>query len=75
MERRRFIKITAISAMGATVPIRYIGAMGTTEIALKPGTMITSNDDFYVLQKGDQPRVKAVLTGAVFIACNFRLGA
>jgi len=59
VERRRFIKITAISTAGVALPISYLGAIGATEAVLKPSTMITSNDDFYVLQKGDQPRLKA----------------
>ena len=55
MERRKFVKIMAISAGGVTLPIRHFEAMGATEPALKPGAMITSNDDFYTVQIKDRP--------------------
>ena len=59
MERRKFVKILAISTAGATLPIGHLEAAGVTEPRLKPGTMITSNDDFYQLQIRDQPAIKA----------------
>ena len=57
MERRRFIKITGIGTVGAALPM-HLPMMGATETVLKPSTMITNNDDFYVLQKGEQPRLQ-----------------
>ena len=59
MERRKFVKILAISTAGVTLPIRHFESMGATEPVLNPSTMITSNDDFYQLQIGNQPDLKA----------------
>ena len=58
MERRRFIKIASVGAAGLTLPIRHIGAMEEHAAVLRPGSMITSNQDFYVLQKGNPPKLK-----------------
>ena len=55
MERRRFVKILAIGAGAATLPIRRFEAMGATEPALKPGAMITSIDNFYRVQIKSRP--------------------
>ncbi|MDE0042258.1 MAG: molybdopterin-dependent oxidoreductase [Candidatus Poribacteria bacterium] len=59
MERRRFVKILAISTAGATLPIRHLEAAGITEPVLKPGTMITSIPDFYKLQIENVPTINA----------------
>jgi DMSO/TMAO reductase YedYZ molybdopterin-dependent catalytic subunit len=59
MQRRRFVKILAISTAGVTLPIRQFEAVGATEPVLNPSTMITSNADFYELQIGKQPEINA----------------
>ena len=55
MERRKFVKILAISAGGVSLPIRHFEAMGATEPVLKPGSMITNIDDFYRVQIKNRP--------------------
>ena len=59
MQRRRFVKILAISTAGVTLPIRQFEAVGATEPVLNPITMITSNADFYELEIGKQPEINA----------------
>lgn len=59
MKRRKFVKILAVSTAGVTLPIRHFEAMGITQSVLKPGAMITSNADFYKLQIGSPPELKA----------------
>ena len=59
MKRRKFVKILAISTAGVTLPIRPFDALGATEPVLKPGSMITSIADFYKLEIGSPPQLKA----------------
>ena len=59
MKRRKFVKILAISAAGAALPIGDFDAVGVTGPVLKPGTMITSIPDFYKLQIGNVPAINA----------------
>ncbi len=61
MERRKFIKLSAISAAGMVLPLKLTGRAAAVP-ELKPKTMITPNADFYVLQIGDP----AVLDGATW---------
>ncbi len=69
MKRRRFIKLSAISAAGMVLPLRLEGQMEAMP-SLKPSTLITSNADFYILQIGD-PAVldtaswRMVITGLI----------
>ena len=58
MRRRKFIKITALTSAGVSIPITHLQTMASPEAILKPAAMITNNDDFYVLQKGIQPKLK-----------------
>ena len=59
MKRRRFIKLSAISAAGMVLPLKLEGQTEAMP-SLKPNTLITPNADFYILQIGDP----AVLEGA-----------
>ncbi len=61
MKRRRFIKLSAISAAGLVLPIQVEGETEAMPL-LKPGALITPNGDFYVLQIGDP----AVLDGVTW---------
>ena len=72
MKRRKFIKLSAISAAGLVLPVQ-VGCSGPliklegqadTEPLLKPGTFVTPNADFYILQIGDP---------AVLDAANWRM--
>jgi DMSO/TMAO reductase YedYZ molybdopterin-dependent catalytic subunit len=70
MKRRKFIKITAITAASAMAPIRYLDAVSEPDITLKPDTLITPNADFYILQINEPVHIKAeqwrlVITGLV----------
>ena len=64
MKRREFIKIAGVSAAGTVLPLRYLHASGDVEDAeaevryTRPASMVTPNDEFYVLQIGDPPRVE-----------------
>ena len=55
MKRRTFIKLSAISAAGMVLPLQLEGQIEAKPL-LKPGTLITPNADFYILQIGD-PKV------------------
>lgn len=74
MKRRKFIKMTVMGAAGTTLPFRYLNAakidssspghiaessettFGTN--ILIPSSMITPNDEFYVLQIRQAPHIK-----------------
>ena len=52
MKRRRFIKLSAMSAAGLVLPVQLEGQADAKPL-LKPGTFVTPNADFYVLQIGN----------------------
>ena len=52
MKRRKFIKLSVISAAGLVLPVQLEG-QADAEPLLKPGTFVTPNADFYVLQIGN----------------------
>ena len=58
MERRTFIKLSAISAAGMVLPLQLEGHAAAVQ-GLKPRTMITPNSDFYILQIGDPAELDA----------------
>ena len=69
MKRRRFIKLSAISAAGMVLPLRLEGETASMP-SLKPSTLITPNADFYILQIGDPAVLEAaswrmVITGLI----------
>ena len=69
MKRRRFIKLSAISAAGMVLPLRLEGERAAMP-SLKPSTLITPNADFYILQIGDPAVLDAaswrmVITGLI----------
>ncbi|MDE0012226.1 MAG: molybdopterin-dependent oxidoreductase [Candidatus Poribacteria bacterium] len=69
MKRRRFIKLSAISAAGMVLPLRLEGETAAMP-SLKPSTLITPNADFYILQIGDPAVLDAaswrmVITGLI----------
>ena len=69
MKRRRFIKLSAISAAGMVLPLQLEGQMEAMP-SLKPSTLITPNADFYILQIGDPAVLEAaswrmVITGLI----------
>ncbi len=69
MKRRRFIKLSAISAAGMVLPLQLEGQMEAMP-SLKPSTLITPNADFYILQIGDPAVLDAaswrmVITGLI----------
>ena len=60
MNRRKFIQVAAVSVGGLTLPLRSLPAQNNIpKEILKPASMITPNDKFYVLQIGDVPTLKA----------------
>ena len=60
MRRREFLKITAISAAGTVLPLHYLDAENDDpKMVLKPPSMITPNDKFYLQQIGEAPLIKA----------------
>ena len=60
MNRRKFIQVAAVSVGGLTLPPRSLPAENNIpKEILKPASMITPNDKFYVLQIGDVPDLKA----------------
>ena len=69
MQRRTFIKLSAISAAGMVLPLQLEGQIKAMP-PLKPNTLITPNTDFYILQIGD-PAVldeaswRMVITGLI----------
>ena len=69
MKRRRFIKLSAISAAGMVLPLKLEGQTESMP-SLKPSTLITPNADFYILQIGDPAVLEAaswrmVITGLI----------
>ena len=69
MKRRRFIKLSAISAAGMVLPLQLEGETASMP-SLKPRTLITPNADFYILQIGDPAVLDAaswrmVITGLI----------
>ncbi|MCG9127106.1 molybdopterin-dependent oxidoreductase [Candidatus Poribacteria bacterium] len=69
MKRRSFIKLTAISSAGMVLPINLELLADKTPL-LKPLTLITPNDEFYILQidkpaKIEQENWRLVISGMV----------
>ena len=52
MKRRTFIKLSAISAAGMVLPLQLEAQTDDVPL-LKPRTLITPNEEFYILQLGD----------------------
>lgn len=59
MKRRTFIKLSAISAAGIVLPLQ-LEAQTDDAPLLKPRTLITPNEEFYILQLGDPVELDAV---------------
>jgi DMSO/TMAO reductase YedYZ molybdopterin-dependent catalytic subunit len=60
MNRRKFIQVAAVSVGGLTLPLRSLPAENDIpKEILKPVSMITPNDKFYVLQIGEVPTLKS----------------
>ena len=60
MNRRKFIQVAAVSVGGLMLPLRSLHAQNDIpKEILKPASMITPNDKFYVLQIGEVPTLKA----------------
>ena len=60
MNRRKFIRVAAVSVGGLTLPLRSLHPENDIpKEILKPASMITPNDKFYVLQIGEVPTLKA----------------
>lgn len=75
MKRRKFIKMTVMSAAGTTLPLRYLNAVNVASSSpqhfgesseatsgknsLIPSTMITPTGEFYVLQIRQPPHIKS----------------
>ncbi|MDE0086476.1 MAG: molybdopterin-dependent oxidoreductase [Candidatus Poribacteria bacterium] len=64
MKRRTFIKLSVISAAGMVLPLQ-LEAQADDVPVLKPRTLITPNEEFYILQ---------IKEPAVINAANWRLG-
>ncbi len=69
MKRRTFIKLSAIGAAGIVLPLQ-LEAQTDDAPLLKPRTLITPNEEFYILQLGDPVELDAdswrlVITGLV----------
>ena len=60
MNRRKFIQVAAVSVGGLTLPLRSLPAENDIpKEILKPVSMITPNDKFYVLQIDKVPALKS----------------
>ena len=60
MNRRKFIQVAAVSVGSLTLPLRSLPAENDIpKEILKPVSMITPNDKFYVLQIGEVPTLKS----------------
>lgn len=69
MKRRTFIKLSAISAAGIVLPLQ-LEAQANADPLLKPRTLITPNEEFYILQINDPVEIdpnnwRLVITGLV----------
>ncbi len=69
MKRRTFIKLSAISAAGIVLPLRLETQTDDAPL-LKPRTLITPNEEFYILQLGetvelDEASWRLAITGLV----------
>lgn len=58
MKRRTFIKLSAISAAGMVLPLQ-LESQNDEELLLKPRTLITPNEEFYILQIGEPVKIEA----------------
>ena len=58
MKRRTFIKLSAISTAGIVLPLQ-LEAQTDDAPLLKPRTLITPNEEFYILQLGDPVELDA----------------
>lgn len=58
MKRRKFIKLSAISAAGMVLPLQ-LERQAAAKPLLKPNTLITPNADFYILQIGNPAKLDA----------------
>jgi DMSO/TMAO reductase YedYZ molybdopterin-dependent catalytic subunit len=70
MKRRTFIKLSAISAAGMVLPLQLEAQNDDDLPLLKPRTLITPNEDFYILQIDEPVKLDAenwglVITGLV----------
>ena len=70
MKRRTFIKLSAIGAAGMFYPIKLQAQDDAIPILLKPQTLITPNEEFYILQIGDPVKLdvanwRLVISGMV----------
>ena len=60
MNRRKFIRVAAVSVGGLTLPLRSLHPENNIpKEILKPASMITPKGKFYVLQIGEVPTLKA----------------
>ena len=60
MNRRKFIRVAAVSVGSLTLPLRSLHPESDIpKEILKPASMITPNDKFYVLQIGEVPTLKS----------------
>ena len=70
MKRRTFIKLSAISAAGMVLPLQLEAQNDDDLPLLKPRTLITPNEEFYILQIDEPVKLDAenwglVITGLV----------
>ena len=70
MKRRTFIKLSAISAAGMVLPLQLEAQNDDDLPLLKPRTLITPNEEFYILQIDEPVKLNAenwglVITGLV----------
>ena len=59
MNRRTFIRLSAISVTGMVIPLKLEAQDNEIPIFLKPRTLITPNDEFYILQIDDPVKIDA----------------
>lgn len=58
MKRRSFIKLSVISAAGMVIPLKLEAQADEIPIRLKPRTLITPNEEFYILQIDDPVKIE-----------------